>query len=214
MAPKRLRHNVPQCSSLWWSHLQPVDPCCRIVEQLCLFVRRIMLRETFEGIPQHIIAATDLIDRKVRFKHAALDPKLLYGMLVIGPGCLHQGLRGRRPVAFMPAKPIDFHIDPPKFGDNVGALCELRDGLAPRPENLVVFSRIGADAERAAEMVEDDRGVRESPRQVCQFSNLGMVAPAFETHLVAREMRISLAKSRVEIQVWRWHRTVLDRRAG
>ena len=54
-------------------------------------------------------------------------------MLVIGPCDSHQFLRGRRPVPFMPAKAIDFHVDPAKFGHDVRALRQLRDGLTPLP---------------------------------------------------------------------------------
>ena len=75
--------------------------------------------------------------------------------------------------------------------------------LLPGREIGLAMAGIGADAEWAAEMVEDDRGVGEGARQVGQLGDLRVIAPAFETERARRKFGEAGAKIIAQIELRR-----------
>ena len=72
------------------------------------------------------------------------------------------------------------HAEAAELDDDVLAFAELGDAGLPYREGFLLLVRVGADAERSADMVEDDRGLREGPSEVGQIEELGMVEPCLE----------------------------------
>jgi hypothetical protein len=101
----------------------------------------------------------------------------------------------------LPSEAIHWHLDAADFGHDVAAARQLRDRGSPRLEDLVVLAGVGAEAERAAEVVEDDRRVRERPREVGQLRDLRVVRPTLEGHAVPREPGVPAPELGVEQQV-------------
>src|SRR5262245_38491799 len=110
---------------------QTIDTGRRIVEQLGPFLRRVAGGQALERVPQHRVAAGNGIYREVRFEHAAIGTKLLYGELVIGPGRVGQLLAGGWPGALVPAESVDLHVDPAELGHDIRAAGKLAEGGAP-----------------------------------------------------------------------------------
>src|SRR5262245_23249260 len=92
--------------------LQPVDACSRAVEQGRALVGRIALAEPLERVPQHPIAAAQLVDREIRFEHAAIAAEATDRVLEVAPGRLRQLRAGRRHGSVLPAVAVHLHIEP------------------------------------------------------------------------------------------------------
>ena len=99
--------------------LEPVNPCGIVMIELCLLVCGIVRREDLERVPKRVIAATDLVDREVRFKQTAVHTELLDRVLVVGSRRRAQFLAGRRFRVFMPLEPVHLHVDAAELGDDV-----------------------------------------------------------------------------------------------
>ena len=56
---------------------------------------------------------------------------------------------------------------------------------------------IRADTEHAADMVEDDRGIGEGPREVDRVRQLRMILPGVKAEAERRELRETLAELRI-----------------
>ena len=87
----------------------------------------------------------------------------------------------------MEAEAVDRHDETAEFGDHVRAFGQFGDRAFPVLEYLGALAGVRPNTERAAEVVEDDRLVRERPRQIGQLGNLRMVQPAVEGHAALAE---------------------------
>jgi hypothetical protein len=70
----------------------------------------------------------------------------------------------------MMGEPEHPHAEPAELNMDVRAGRELADLRAPRGEDLVALAGIGAETDRAADMVEHDRRLGEGARHVDQFA--------------------------------------------
>ena len=66
---------------------------------------------------------------------------------------------------------------------------------APLRIDLVGLAGIGADADRPAEMVEDNRGVGKRPGKIGDLRDLVVIAPGFKCQLA----RCQMGESRPEV---------------
>ena len=67
------------------------------------------------------------------------------------------------------------------------AFAEFGDASLPRRERLLLPVRVWADAERPADMVQDDRRLRKGARQIRQFHKLKVVQPSLEGQVQRRQ---------------------------
>src|SRR5205823_7436037 len=93
---------------------------------------------------------------------------------------------GRRP-ARVEVDHADQHAEPAELDDDVLALPEFGDAGLPYREGLLFLVRVWADAERSADMVQNDRRLREGARQICQFDELRVVEPSLEGQVQRRQ---------------------------
>ena len=80
----------------------------------------------------------------------------------------------------------------------------------PLGEDLVALAGIGADADRAADMVQDDRGRRKRPRQIGQFAELREIHPGVE----AEPERVQFGEPVAQIRLHQQPGRPVDRRAA
>ena len=138
---------------------------------------------------------------KVAFKHAAIGAKLFDGVHVVWGVGTYDVVGSGRAFGSVPAKAVDWHGNASKFGDNVGALAEGCNGLFPLGKYFIPVACIGADAQGAAEVVEDDGGVGEGTGKFGDFRDLGVVAPDLKAEVKGREAGKAFSEGRLAIQV-------------
>ena len=85
-------------------------------------------------------------------------------MVVVVPRRGGEFLARWRLVVLVPSKAIHLHVDSTQFGNDVLAFGQRFDIRPPLREIFLARAFIGTDAERAAEMVQDNRGAGEGPR--------------------------------------------------
>jgi hypothetical protein len=85
---------------------------------------------------------------------------------------------------------------PPSFTDDVRRAGQLDEGLAPAREYLFATMRVGSDAERRADVIENDRRVGEAARKVGEQRDLMMEEPGIESHAQRSRVRQSPARKR------------------
>jgi hypothetical protein len=61
------------------------------------------------------------------------------------------------------------HAEPAELDDDILAFAEFGDAGLPHCEGFLFLVRIRADAERSADMVQDECGLREGARQIRQL---------------------------------------------
>jgi uncharacterized protein YhdP len=69
------------------------------------------------------------------------------------------------------------HAQAAELDVHVRILRQLANGIAPLGEHLVAPPGVGADADRAADMVEHDRRLREGTGEIGEFAELGEIHP-------------------------------------
>jgi len=79
------------------------------------------------------------------------------------------------------------HAQPTELDDDVLVLTEFGDAGLPRCERFLFLVRVWADAERSADMVQDDCRLREGARQIRQLHKLRVVQPSLEGQVQRRE---------------------------
>jgi hypothetical protein len=67
------------------------------------------------------------------------------------------------------------HAEPAELDHHVLALAEFGDAGLPDREGLLLFGCVRPDTERAPDMVQDDRRLREGARQIGKFYQLRMI---------------------------------------
>ncbi len=87
---------------------------------------------------------------------------------------------GMRHGGFVLIEHADPHAEPAQLDRHVGALCQRRHVALPIGEGFLGPAGIGTDAQRPADMVQDDRRVGEGSRQVDDFGELRMELPGLE----------------------------------
>src|SRR5438105_6546374 len=90
------------------------------------------------------------------------------------------------------------HAEPAELHMHIRAARELRDAVLPFGEDFVALPGIGADADRPADMVENDRRLREGARQIDKLAELREIHPGVEAETERVELREALAHLRVE----------------
>ena len=115
----------------------------------------------------------------------------------------------------MEAEPGERHDEAAELGHDVRTVGQRADGARPRGEDVRPPPLVGPDAERTAEVVEDDRGVGKRPGEVGQLGKLGVVEPGIEREAGRRQPGEAAAKPRVAQQSgWRIRVGVADGLAG
>src|SRR5215470_16574305 len=166
---------------------EPIDARRRVVEELGALRSREAGGEALERVPEDRVAAARHVDREVRLEHAAIDAELLDRVLVVRPCGVAELLAARRARALVPAEAIDLH-DPAELGDDVGAGGDLGDRLLPLRVDVLGAAGVRSDAERPAEVIQDDRGGGKRARQRGHVGNLMMVEPRLERELARRQL--------------------------
>jgi hypothetical protein len=80
----------------------------------------------------------------------------------------------------VPAHAVDRHADAAELEAHLVAARHVGHRRPPAVEDLVAAAGVGADSERAAEVVEDDRRVRRGPAELNELGQLGVVHPRVE----------------------------------
>src|SRR5947208_16363772 len=90
------------------------------------------------------------------------------------------------------------HPEPAELHMHIGAARELCDAVLPLGEDFVALAGIRPDADRSADMVEDDRRLREGARQIDKLAKLREIHPGVEAETERVELGKALAHFRVE----------------
>ena len=80
---------------------------------------------------------------------------------------------------------------------HIRARGELADHPPPCGEDLVTLAGIGAETDRAADMVEDDLGRGKGARQIDQLIELGVIHPRVKSETERRQPGKAFAYPRV-----------------
>ena len=142
------------------------------VERL-LVGRRRAGGDPLEGVPQLGVAAGLLVRREVALEHAAVGAERLDARLDVLAPRRGEFLGRRRRVALVEVEAERGHADAAELDVDVRAFRQFADVLPPAGEDLLAAAGIGTDAEHAADMVEDDRRVREG---ACEIDRIRIVA--------------------------------------
>ena len=131
--------------------------------------------DALEGVPHHVVGVGYLVDGEVALEHAALDAKLLDDVEVVGRGCLGKLDGADGGFALVPVVAVVGHAAAADFDEDVLVPGDFGDAALPDFHDLRAPASVGADAERRADVVEDDCYIRERAREVCEFGELRMV---------------------------------------
>ncbi len=104
----------------------------------------------------------------------------------------------------MPAESADLHCQAAKFYRYVGALRQLGDSVFPFLKNFFASAGVGSDAERAADVIENDRCFRERACKVRQLRDLRVVVPGIEAQAVFVEAGKAFPKALLQKQAFGW----------
>src|SRR5436853_7901222 len=90
------------------------------------------------------------------------------------------------------------HAEPAELHMHIRAARELGDAVLPGGENFVALPGIGADADRPADMVEDDPRLRKGARQIDKLAELREIHPGREAEAGRGALREALEHRRRE----------------
>src|SRR5947209_9497484 len=178
--------------------VQAIKAARRAREQCRLLVGRAARGDALEGIPEQLIAAAALIDREVAFEHCARGPERLDAGLDIRPPQCRELFRAWRQFAGMHIEAEKPHAEPAELYMHIRAARELCDAVLPLGEDLVALAGVRPDADRSADMVEDDRCLRKGARQIDKLAKLHEIHPGVEAEAERVELGKALAHFRVE----------------
>src|SRR6202045_5109750 len=136
--------------------------------------------QAFERVPKHRIAAGALVGREIALEHRALRPECGDAGLDIRLPRLRQILRGGWLGIVEEIESDHPHAEAAELDIGVGKGGDLLDQPAPLLERLVTLAGIGSDRDRAADMVEYNRRLREAARQIDEVAELGLEHPRFK----------------------------------
>src|SRR5262249_35672715 len=173
------------------------------------------LGEKLAGVPEHRIAVGALIDGKVALEHASWWPECIDAGLDVGPPRACQRLRRWRLGLLVEAEAAHAHAEAAEFDVNIRASGERLDRCGPAGKYLLVLAGIGADSNRAADVIEDDLRFRKSAREIAHLVDLGMVEPGVEGEAETAEngepfAKVFVAQETAQRAVGR----IADRRVG
>src|SRR5215472_4680247 len=172
---------------------EPVHTRGGATVESAFFDRRRARCYAFESIPQLGVAAGLLVDREVAFEHAAIDAKGFDAGLDILAPRRGKVFGGWRHLGLVEIEAERGHADAAELDIDVRALCQLGDISLPAGEDFLPAAGIGANAEHAADMVEDDRRVGERAGEVDRVRQLRVILPGIEAEPQRRELREALA---------------------
>jgi hypothetical protein len=90
------------------------------------------------------------------------------------------------------------HAEPAELDDDVLRLCDLGDAGLPLRKGLGLLVLVRSDPDWPADMVDDDRGLREGAGEVGEIGELGMVKPGLEGKPKGRQPRKAGAPNGIE----------------
>src|SRR5262249_13094526 len=137
-------------------------------------------RQQLAGVPEYRIAVGALVDREVALEHRARRSKGLDASLNVGAPCIRQSLGRARFSWLVEADPANAHAEPPELHMHVLAGRQPLNRGRPARKHLFALTRIGADPDWPADVVEDDRRVRECAREAGKLVNLRVEKPSVE----------------------------------
>jgi hypothetical protein len=100
-------------------------------------------------------------------------------------------------------EPEHLHAEAAQLHMHVGKRRQFLDACAPVGEHLVALALVAAEPDRAADMVEADRGLREGARQLDDIAELRMIDPGIEAEPERRQVREAFAHLAVAQQAHR-----------
>src|SRR5688572_580180 len=178
----------PRRALPWSLASKPVHAGGGAVEHGVLLILRKAIRDAFERVPQHRVRAARLVDGEIAFEHAAVWAEELDAAVVVVARGLRQLLRAGRTVTLLPPEAVDGHVHAPELRDHIRACRHCLDVARPVLVDLLELPRVRPDAERAAEVVENDRGVREGAGEVGDLGKLRVVGPRLEREPQRRQV--------------------------
>src|SRR5262249_44824909 len=161
-------------------HVKAVEFRSSASEQVGFLRVACALGEKLAGVPEHRIAVRALVDGKVALEHASRRPECIDAGLDVGTPRGSQRLRRWRLGLLVEAEAAHAHAEAAKFDVNIRASGERLDRCGPAGKYLLVLAGIGADSNRAADVIEDDLRFRKSVREIAHLVDLGMVEPGVE----------------------------------
>ncbi len=105
--------------------------------------------------------------------------------------------------AFVEIEAADRHSQPTELDAHVVELGEGSNRSKPLTTDLLAVTGVGADAEGTADVIEDDGGAWELPRQIDHSRKLMVVQPGVEAHSQGLELGESLAEGGIEVEILR-----------
>src|SRR5262245_52059687 len=175
-------------------HVKAVEPRCSAAEQVGFLRVACALGEKLAGVPEHRIAVRALVDGKVALEHASRRPECIDAGLDVGTPRGSQRLRRWRLGLLVETESAHAHAKAAEFDVNTRASGERLDRCGPAGKYLLVLAGIGADSNRAADVIEDDLRFRKSAREIAHVVDLGMVEPGVEGEAEASENGEAFAK--------------------
>src|SRR5581483_7412980 len=182
---------------------QPVDALRGVVEQRGTLARGEALRELLELVPERGVGAGELVDGEVALEHAAVGAELLDCVQIPVAVGREQFVRGRRPLAFVPAEAVDRHLQPAHFHHHVRAGRHRGEIALPVGEHGVALAGVRPHAQRPAQVIQDDHGIGEGPREVRKLRQLRVVEPGLKAEAVYAQKGEALTEVRIEQQMRR-----------
>ena len=95
---------------------------------------------------------------------------------------------------FVKGEADHLHPEPTELDMGIGKRGDFTNPVAPLGERLFALAGIGADRERAADMVHHDRRLRKGPREIDEVVELGLEHPSVEGEAERRESREAFAE--------------------
>src|SRR5690349_812277 len=162
------------------SNAESIEARCGPAEQIGLLGGARALGQSLAGVPVHAVAVRTLVDREIAFEHRPVGAEGRDAGLDIRPPQRRELLGARRQLALVHVEAEHPHAEAAQFHMHVGTRRQLLDARAPLGEDLVALALVAAEPDRAADMVETDRRLRESARQVDDIAELRMIDPGVE----------------------------------
>src|SRR5439155_15945047 len=145
--------------------VEAVEPHCGTGKEVGLLGIACALRQQLAGVPEHRIAVGALVDGKVALEHASRGGERIDAGLDIRTPRICQHLRRWGLGLLVEAEATQAHTEATEFDVDVRTGGERLDRRGPDRKDLLVLAGIGADSNRAADVIEHDLRLRKGARE-------------------------------------------------
>ena len=104
----------------------------------------------------------------------------------------------------MKVKAVDGHDEPSELGQHIRTACQLHEVLSPLRKDRFALPQVRPDTQGSAEVIEDNGGFGEGPRERRDLGKLMVILPGLEGQAPGRQLAKASAEVLAAIEARGW----------